>query len=154
MGSKFCTDNGVLFTSHLKTSNNVMSENKPHHRKNRIHYWCSLKTAKSQPEGSPFKWETRLCPVSYVDPRNGRCICSHTSTKHYCVIRAYPLQITWKREPRRDKTKKFRKAISFWYQNVPFDLTKKIHTHITDKIKIGIVTCHYWSIYYRVMALV
>ena len=27
---------------------------------NRIHYWCSVETEKSQPEGPPFKWEMRL----------------------------------------------------------------------------------------------
>ena len=28
--------------------------------KNRIHHWCSVGTEKSQPEGPPFQWETRL----------------------------------------------------------------------------------------------
>ena len=27
---------------------------------NRIHHWCSVGTEKSQPEGPPFQWETRL----------------------------------------------------------------------------------------------
>ena len=27
---------------------------------NRIRHWCSLGTEKSQPEGPPFQWETRL----------------------------------------------------------------------------------------------
>ena len=27
---------------------------------NRIHHWCSVETEKSQPEGPPFQWETRL----------------------------------------------------------------------------------------------
>ena len=27
---------------------------------NRIHHWCSVGTEKSQPEGPPFHWETRL----------------------------------------------------------------------------------------------
>ena len=27
---------------------------------NRIHPWCSVETEKSQPEGPPFQWETRL----------------------------------------------------------------------------------------------
>ena len=26
----------------------------------RIHHWCSVETGKSQPEGPPFQWETRL----------------------------------------------------------------------------------------------
>ena len=26
----------------------------------RIHHWCSVGTEKSQPEGPPFQWETRL----------------------------------------------------------------------------------------------
>ena len=26
----------------------------------RIHHWCSVGTGKSQPEGPPFQWETRL----------------------------------------------------------------------------------------------
>ena len=37
-------------------------------KKNRIHHWCSLETVKSQPKGSPFKWETRLCRVFPVNP--------------------------------------------------------------------------------------
>ena len=32
-----------------------------------VHHRCSLKTVKSQPEGSPFKWETRLCRVSHFN---------------------------------------------------------------------------------------
>ena len=32
--------------------------------KNRIHHWCSVGTEKSQPEGPPFKWETRLAEFS------------------------------------------------------------------------------------------
>ena len=28
--------------------------------KNRIHHWCPVGTEKSQPEGPPFRWETRL----------------------------------------------------------------------------------------------
>ena len=27
---------------------------------NRINHWCSVGTEKSQPEGPPFQWETRL----------------------------------------------------------------------------------------------
>ena len=27
---------------------------------NKIHHWCSVGTEKSQPEGPPFQWETRL----------------------------------------------------------------------------------------------
>ena len=27
---------------------------------NRIHHWCSVGTEKSQPEGPPFQWKTRL----------------------------------------------------------------------------------------------
>ena len=27
---------------------------------NRIYHWCSMGTEKSQPEGPPFQWETRL----------------------------------------------------------------------------------------------
>ena len=29
----------------------------------RIHHRCSVGTGKSQPEGQPFQWETRLCRV-------------------------------------------------------------------------------------------
>ena len=40
---------------------------------NRIHHWCSVGTGKSQPEDSPFLWETRLAefPTGTVDPRVG-----------------------------------------------------------------------------------
>ena len=31
----------------------------------RIHHWCSVGTGKSQPEGPPFQWETRLRRVSH-----------------------------------------------------------------------------------------
>ena len=33
--------------------------------KKRIHHWCSVGTGKSQPEGPPFQWETRLRRVSH-----------------------------------------------------------------------------------------
>ena len=37
---------------------------------NRVHHWCSVGTGKSQPEGPPFQWETRLAefPTGTVDP--------------------------------------------------------------------------------------
>ena len=31
----------------------------------RIHHWCPVGTGKSQPEGPPFQWETRLRRVSH-----------------------------------------------------------------------------------------
>ena len=33
--------------------------------KKRTHHWCSVGTGKSQPEGPPFQWETRLRRVSH-----------------------------------------------------------------------------------------
>ena len=40
---------------------------------NRIHHWCSVGIEKSQPEGSPFQWETRLAFIY------------HDRTVQYCV---------------------------------------------------------------------
>ena len=67
--------------------------------KNRIHHWCSVGTEKSQPEGPPFQWETRLAsfPTGTVGPRvgifleplntNDRFFFSyHDRTVQYCVI--------------------------------------------------------------------
>ena len=34
---------------------------------NRIHHWCSVGTEKSQPEGTPFQWETRLAIFNVLD---------------------------------------------------------------------------------------
>ena len=33
---------------------------------NRIHHWCSVGTEKSQPEGPPFQWETRLAHTTHT----------------------------------------------------------------------------------------
>ena len=31
----------------------------------KIHHWCSMGTGKSQLQGPPFQWETKLCQVSH-----------------------------------------------------------------------------------------
>ena len=71
---------------------------------NRIHHWCSVGTEKSQPEGPPFQWETRLAEFSTgtVDPRvgvflkplntNDRFFFSYTTTVWYSTV--YYLLVT------------------------------------------------------------
>ena len=71
---------------------------------NRIHHWCSVGTEKSQPEGPPFQWETRLAefPTGTVDPRvgifleplntNDRFFFSYTTTVRYSTV--YYLLVT------------------------------------------------------------
>ena len=46
--------------------------------KNRIHHWCSVGTEKSQPEGPPFQWETRLAEFHTERWTRG--------TVQYCVL--------------------------------------------------------------------
>ena len=65
---------------------------------NRSHHWCSVGTEKSQPEGPPFQWETRLAefPTGTVDPRvriyleplntNDRFFFSYTTTVRYRTV--------------------------------------------------------------------
>ena len=109
----------------------------------RINHWCSLATVKSQPERSPFKWETRLCRVSHLNggtegwdllsPMNtidGFCF-SHTSVR-YCVTgdhSGHTVQRASTREGCRETKQKFQKSQIILVPKWSFWLTKKIHTH-------------------------
>ena len=66
---------------------------------NRIHHWCSVLTEKSQPEGPPFHWETRLAEFPTERWTQGRdfsgttehqwlilFLIYHDRTVQYCVI--------------------------------------------------------------------
>ena len=65
---------------------------------NRIHHWCSIGTEKSQPEGPPFQWETRLAEFSterwprglgfFLEPlnTNDRFFFSYTTTVRYSTV--------------------------------------------------------------------
>ena len=53
---------------------------------NRIHHWCSVGTEKSQPEGPPFQWGTRL--GIFLEPliTNDRFFFSYTTTLRYSTV--------------------------------------------------------------------
>ena len=66
--------------------------------KNRIHHLCSVGTEKSQPEGPPFQWETRLAKFPtewwtrglgfFQEPlnTNDRFFFSYTTTVRYSTV--------------------------------------------------------------------
>ena len=122
---------------------------------NRIHHWCSVSTRKSQPKDPPFQWETQQAsfPTGMVDPRVGIFL-STLNTNDGFYLQDFPVNtehqwsilfLTY--HPRivqvntpslclnmevsdvNEQTKNLSKVKQLWYQNVPFVLTKKTHTH-------------------------
>ena len=108
-------------------------------RINRIDHWCSVGTGKSQPEAPPLQWETRLAlfPTGTVDPRVGIFLSQLNTNDQFffsfshipspnCFT--YDSSLYFNMQVSDERNKNISTVEQFWYQNVPFDLTKKTHT--------------------------
>ena len=108
------------------------SEN-PGDEQNRIHHWCSVGTGKSHPEGPPFQW-----PLEQWTRGLGFSCWRWTSTinsfSHIPSLNNFKNDTfsLFEQGSVRGKWEKLTKSAvkQFWYQHVPFVLTKKTHTHI------------------------